>query len=357
MAEASPFQSCVRFLNGHGPRRPAEALRRALEHVGEEDRADIYGTGPLIEDFEKEIAALLGTESAIFMPSGTMAQQIALRICCDRAGSNKCVAMHATSHLELHEEGALRILHHLQPRLLADDTRMMTLEDLQSHATPPAAVLWELPQREIGGQLPTWESLEQQVDWARERDVHCHLDGARLWEAAPFYERSHADIVALFDSVYVSFYKGLGGIAGAVLAGTESFIAESRPWLRRHGGNLISLYPFVLSAKAGMKRHLEHFGHYRTRAQAIASGLRRIEGITVVPEVPQTLMMHLHIARPADVLNARNEDLARKEGVMLFSKARSLDSNRSLIELSIGTACESLTDSEIHALFQSLVTP
>ncbi|MCP4447228.1 MAG: low specificity L-threonine aldolase [Myxococcales bacterium] len=345
----------TRYLNGHGPRRPADGLRRALEQVDDDERADIYGTGPLIERFESEIADLLGTETAIFMPSGTTAQQIAFRICCDRTGNNKRVAMHTTSHLQLHEEDALRVLHGLEPVLLANSTRMFNHDDLLAMDSLPAAVLWELPQREIGGQLPSWQSLCEQVNWCRKQGIHCHLDGARLWEASPFYDRSFSEIASLFDSIYVSFYKGLGGIAGAILAGKEAFIRESRPWLRRHGGNLISLYPYVLSAKAGMKRHLGQFDQFWQRTQAIADVLRDIEGITVVPEVPQTCMMHLHIDSPAVELNAMNKVLMNRENVVLFGKARALGEERSLVELSIGTASATLGNAEVQALFQELI--
>ena len=78
--------------------------------------------------------------------------------------------------------------------------------------------MWELPQRDIGGLLPAWDDLREQVVAARERGAATHLDGARLWEAQPFYGRPHAEIAGLFDSVYVSLYKGLQGVRGAVLA-------------------------------------------------------------------------------------------------------------------------------------------
>ncbi len=203
--------------------------------------------------------------------------------------------------------------------------------------------------------MPEWADLEAQLSWARERGIACHLDGARLWEAAPYYGKSHAQIASLFDSVYVSFYKGLGGIAGAVLAGSEEFVERSRPWLRRHGGNLISLYPYVLSAKAGLARYRDAFGAYGERARALAAELSAVAGIRVVPEVPQSSMMHLHVARPAEALNRANQALASAHKVMLFGRARALDDATSLVELSIGSASASIPDSEAVELFASLL--
>ena len=348
------FVNCTRFLNGHGPRRAAVALEEAIAELRPDEACDVYGGGPLIESFEAEIAELLGKEGAVFMPSGTMAQQIALRIYCDRNGS-KNIAMHRTSHLEVHEQGAYEKLHGLSARLLADETRLFNIGDLQELQLPLAALLWELPQREIGGQLPEWEELVRETQWARENDVASHLDGARLWEAAPHYGRELAEISGLFDSVYVPFYKGLGGIAGAVLAGGAEFIAEAKVWQRRHGGNLISLYPYVLSARAGLKKHRDSFAKFRTRAQSLAIQLDAIEGISVVPKCPPTNMMHLHIAADAEALGRANAEIALRDKVQLFSRARPLEKGGSLVELSLGLACEQISDDDAKSLFHDLL--
>ncbi len=348
------FANCTRFLNGHGPRRAAAALEEAIAELSPDEACDVYGAGTLIESFESEIAELLGKESAVFMPSGTMAQQIALRIWCDRNGSRN-IAMHRTSHLEVHEQGAYEKLHGLSAHLLADDTRLLNMSDLQKLQLPLAALLWELPQREIGGQLPSWEELVRETQWARDNGVATHLDGARLWEAAPHYEREIAEICALFDSVYVSFYKGLGGIAGAILAGDSKLIAEAKIWQRRHGGNLISLYPYILSARAGLNKHRGAFAGFRARAQSLAGQLDTIEGISVVPKCPPTNMMHLHIAADADALNRANSEIALRDKVQLFSRARPVESGGSLVELSMGLAGEQISDDEAKRLFRDLL--
>ena len=101
----------------------------------------------------------------------------------------------------------------------------------------------ELPLREAGYLLPPWDELVGLVEAAQARGIPVHLDGARLWESQPFYDRPLAEIAALGDTVYVSFYKGLGGIAGAALVGPADVIAEARHWQHRHGGTLVSVYP------------------------------------------------------------------------------------------------------------------
>ncbi|MEO7001524.1 MAG: beta-eliminating lyase-related protein, partial [Ktedonobacterales bacterium] len=288
------IRGCDRFLVGHGPVRLRESLAVLAAGVTDDDEIDTYGQGALIEQFEREIAGLLGKEAAVFMPSGTMAQQIALRIWSDRSG-RKTVAFHPTCHLEIHEFKGYELLHGLHGRLVGDAHRLITLDDLRAVPEPLAALLLELPQREIGGQLPEWVDLQAQIAWARERGAAVHMDGARLWEAAPYYSRTYAEVAAPFDSVYVSFYKGIGAIAGAALAGPADFVAEARIWQRRHGGNLVHLYPYVLSARAGLEQRLAHFPSYARRAVEVAHALHTVPGVIIKPERPQTHMMHVYL--------------------------------------------------------------
>jgi threonine aldolase len=202
-------RTCTRFLTHHYPPSPREMLADLATWTDPELERDRYGTGPLIADFEAEIAVLLGKEMALFLPSGTMAQPIALRIWADRLG-RRSVAFHPTCHLELHEQGAYRLLHGLHGVLVGNRYQLLSQADLDAVREPLAALLLELPQREIGGQLPPWNELEAQCAWARERGTALHLDGARLWESQPFYGCDYATIAGLFDSVYVSFYKTVG---------------------------------------------------------------------------------------------------------------------------------------------------
>lgn len=349
------FLRCERFLFGHGLQRPRAALADLVEEAGPDEEPDRYGEGSLINGFERDIAALLGKEAAVFLRSGTMAQQIALRIWADRAG-NPTVAFHPTCHLEIHEQKGYALLHGLHGRLVGERSRLLTLDDLCATPGPLAALLLELPQREIGGQLPSWADLEAQVAWARERGVAVHMDGARLWESGPFYGRSYAEIAGLFDSAYVSFYKGIGAIAGAALAGPEAFIAEARPWQRRHGGNLVQLYPFVLSARANLRRRLERFAGYHERAQAVARVLSSVPGITVRPDPPQTNMMHVYLRGAPEAILEASAEIARTERVLLFRRLLPTGvPGVAAFELAIGDAAEALSEQEIGTYFERIM--
>jgi threonine aldolase len=180
-------------------------------------------------------------------------------------------------------------------KAVGEPSRLLTINDLEKVAERPAALLLELPQRDLGGQLPAWHDLVAQVDWARSKGAAVHMDGARLWGCEPFYERSLQEISELFDTVYVSFYKQLGGLPGAALAGPKDVVAAAREWRKAHGGTQYGLFLNAASDLACLRRRFPLMPKYRERALQIAEALRDLPGVKVVPDPPQTTMMHLLI--------------------------------------------------------------
>jgi threonine aldolase len=212
------------------------------------------------------------------------------------------------------------MLHGLRALTVGAPARLMSVADVGAISDPLGAFLIELPQREIGAQLPAWDDLVALCTAARATGAALHLDGARLWEAAPFYARSHAAIASLFDSVYVSFYKGLGAIAGAILAGDTAFIAQARTWQHRHGGRLVSIAPIALSAQMGFERNVGKMKAYWERARAIAALLEGIDGVAIVPNPPQTNTFHIFIDGSAAELESRAHAYARETGIFAFAR-------------------------------------
>lgn len=348
------WRGAPRWLIGHGPRSVSAELSTLARAAGSAG-ADSYGSGGELEELEAELAVLLGKPAALFLPSGTMAQQIALRIHTERARC-RTLAFHPTCHLELHEQRGYQRLHGLDAVLVGRRERLLTRADLDALAEPVAALLLELPQREIGGVLPSWDELVAQCSWARERGVALHVDGARLWESAPFYGKSPRELCALFDSVYVSFYKVLGAIAGAALLGEPDFIREARIWQRRHGGNLVSLYPYVLSAREGLRTRLPRVPEYVARARSIAERLASLPGVRVVPEPPHTSLFHVHLPRTAEALLDASAAIAEEHGLVLLTRVRACDvAGFSVVELSIGDAASALSLDEVEAGFRALL--
>jgi threonine aldolase len=348
------YKGCTRFLSGHYRQIPQQVLSELAATTDPSILGDRYGEGEIINRFETEVATLLGKEAGVFMPSGTMCQQIVLRIWSDRRKIPQ-VAFHPTCHLEIHEQHGYQYLHRLHGVLVGSPYRLLTLDDLKNLKQPLGALLIELPQREIGGQLPSWEALSEIIAWAREQGIPTHLDGARLWESQPFYKRPYAEIAALFDTVYVSFYKILGGIAGAILAGPADVITESRIWQRRHGGNLVQLYPYVLAAQKGLSERLGRMESYHAKAKAIASVLAAFPQIEIMPNPPQTNMMHVFLRGEFDKLQKASLEIAQETGTWLIPwLAPTMIPAYQKCELSVGDATLDLSEEEIVKLFQML---
>ncbi|OME82123.1 low specificity L-threonine aldolase [Paenibacillus sp. FSL A5-0031] len=339
-------------LIGHG-KRNVQVLKEALEQWDAEQDSDMYGNGAIIENFEEKMAKLLGKESTVFFPSGTMAQQIALRIWCDEKG-NKKVGYHPLSHLEIHEKDGMKELHHLEAVLLADVERPVLLHDLIGLEENIACLLLELPQREIGGQLPEFAELKAMSAFCRERGIKLHLDGARLFEILPYYDKSAQEVCALFDSVYISFYKGIGGIAGAILAGDRSFTEKSKIWKRRHGGDLISLYPYIIAADYYMERRLPHMKKYYREAQELAALYNGCEGMKTIPEVPVSNMFHVHTTAKKEQLDSILIDIAAKTGIGLSQSVRDKGEEGCYFEVNIGDRYDAAPKETLFEAFRLL---
>ncbi|MEH7009306.1 beta-eliminating lyase-related protein [Neobacillus niacini] len=346
------YKKTTHKVPGHGPRN-IQVLKEVLMDIDGEMESEMYGKGKVIDDFQEKMAKYLGKESAVFFPSGTMAQQIALRIWCDQKGIKK-VAYHPLCHLEIHEADGLKELHHINTILLADKDRIIELEDVVGVEEDIACLLLELPQREIGGQLPDYRTLEDISAYCKEKGIKLHLDGARLFEILPYYQKSAAEVCALFDSVYVSFYKGIGGIAGAILAGDHAFTEESKIWKRRHGGDLISLYPYILSADYYFDQRVGKINQYYAEAKEFSRYFNQCHGVSTKPLEPVSNMFHVHFEAPKEAMELILAAIYEDTGIGLTSYVREVSKTTSNYEVSIGDLYAQLPKEDLQKVFQLL---
>lgn len=272
-----------------------------IASVTSEDEQDFYGQGGAVQKLEDEVAALLGKPAAVFMPSGIMAQQAVLRVYADRAGSDR-VAIHDLAHLLRHELDALQELHGLRFERLTSERRPPSADDLLAIPGRLAAATLELPLRDAGYLLPTWEELVAFAQVCRDRELPLHLDGARLWESVPYFEHSLDEIAGLATSVYVSFYKGLGGSGGAVVAGPESVVREVRRWQRRLGGNLFTLLPFAVTARHGLRTVMPLMDQLHRYAVDLGARLPEI-GFRIFPPRPHINAFRVYAPHAAEELD------------------------------------------------------
>ncbi len=337
------------------PHLPSRRVPRALLTAWlARPEVDALPDEPMAE-LERRIAALLGMEAALFFPSGTMAQQVALRIHADRRG-RRAFAAHPQTHLDVWEERGYDAVHRLWLRPAGDRHELMTEADLAAVGEPLAAVVWELPQRDIGGQLPSWEELGAQVAVARAGGAAAHMDGARLWEAQTFYRRPFAEIAGLFDSVYVSLYKGLQGLRGAVLAADRATIGEAEVWRKRLGGAINETWPVAISALIGLDTLLPRMPEFRAHAIAIAAALAADGVATVCPDPPQTPIFHVHLPAPRRAAERAAAAMLADHGAELFRRLRSSpEPTRSSFEVSVGENAMEFSPAEVAALVRELV--
>jgi threonine aldolase len=344
---------CTRFLAGHGPVTAAGLLAS----IPAGTVADRYGAGGVVAELEAEVAGLLGQPAAAYLPSGTMAQQAVLRVHADRR-QRRSIVFHPMCHLDRHEGQAYQRLHGLTGRRAGDQARLLTLDDLNAIAEAPAALLIELPQRDLGGQQPAWNDLQAQVGWARGRGAAAHLDGARLWESAAGYGRPPAEIAALFDTVYVSFYKGIGALAGCCVAGPADILAEVREWRERMGGTLYGMWPGAASALSCLRRRLPLMPQYLRHSREIAAALRGLPGVRVVPDPPQAPMMHLLLSTTPDDFAAAARRLAAGQQTWTWPTAMTTaDPAVQRVELSVGDATCELAPGQVRDLIAALAAP
>lgn len=289
----------------HPSRTPAEdlaALARGAEELGLVEH-DTYGERGAVALLEAEVAALFGKPAAVFFPSGIMAQQAVLRHWCEASGSMR-VAVPDLSHLLRHEEDGPRLLHGFRFEHLTAGARVATAADLTARGPGLGAVLVELPLRDAGCLLPTWDQLTELSTTARSAGIPLHVDGARIWESQDFLGHSLVEIADLADSMYVSFYKGLGGLAGACLVGPQDAMDAARSWRRRMGGTLYHLTPYAVSALLGLRDALPQIGAYVAWARRFAAALVGA-GLSVNPEPPHTNTFLAYAPGEPDDLNAR----------------------------------------------------
>ncbi|MFE2419561.1 threonine aldolase family protein [Streptomyces hokutonensis] len=267
-------------------------VQEAAELHDLDGASDMYGN-EVVETLEKRVAELLGKEAAAFFPTGTMAQQVALRCWAGRTG-NPVVALHPLSHPEVHERHALSQVSGLRPVHVTGEPRQPTADEVHDFPEPFGTLMLELPLRDAGFVLPSWEELSAVVDAAHERDAVVHFDGARLWESTAHFGRPLDEIAGLADSVYVSFYKSLDALGGAALAGPKTLIDEAKTWRHRYGGMVFQQFPTVLTALAGLDRELPRLPAYVAHARVIAEALREgfaaagVPWIRIHPEQPHT---------------------------------------------------------------------
>lgn len=346
---------CHTILPGNREESPAEHFMKMAQWCEQHNiKHDTYGEGELIKAFEQKVADLLGFEAGLFVISGTMAQVTALELVC-RHKRNPIVAMHESSHITRFERQGYQLQNRFNILPVGNMFKPWTLKDLQAWPDEISAVLYELPMRELGGQLPSWDELRDIKQYCQLNDIHLHMDGARLWESAAYYQQSYRDISHGFNSAYVSLYKGVNGLGGSLLLGDKKFIELADMWMKRQGGNVYHRTPYVVSAAMQFDERLALMPALFERTKEIYSLLAEFPQLAVNPTEPHCNMLHLILPFSYQRTVELCEEIARDKGVWLGNPQVAQHPGQSVIEWYIGDNLLNMADDQLRNIFQLIV--
>jgi len=274
--------------------RPTPGMREAIAaaEVGDEQRRD----DPTVRALEDRVAALLGHEAAVFLPSGTMCNEIAIRLHI-RPGGDEILLGRETHPLRF-EGGAPSALSGAVMTVVDGEAGMFTPEALDAairehpagdrYAPRPRLVCVEQPTNMGGGRIWPLEQVEAVVDVARSHGLRTHLDGARLMNAVVASGVDAASWAGRFDSAWVDFTKGLGAPVGACLAGSAELISEAWRWKQMLGGAMRQAGIIAAGGLYALDHHVDRLADDHARARRLADGLGGLPGVDLDPATVET---------------------------------------------------------------------
>ncbi|MGE0158316.1 MAG: low specificity L-threonine aldolase [Gemmatimonadales bacterium] len=270
--------------------KPTAAMRAAMASAEVGD--DVYGEDPTVNELEARTAALLGKEDAVFVPTGTMSNQIAVRI---QTEPGDAALVEGTSHVVVNEgggaaaisgvsivpirgvrgifgaadvEAGVGVAHRFKPATLSSPVRLLCVENTHNAG---------------GGTVWPLEAVQSVCAAGRRHGLALHLDGARLWHATAASGVTERDFAAPFDTVNVCFSKGLGAPVGSALAGTRPMVARARRFKQQLGGGMRQAGVLAAAALHALEHHRPRLGDDIRRARAFAAGIASLDGIEIDP--------------------------------------------------------------------------
>jgi threonine aldolase len=297
--------------------KPTPAMRQAM--VEAEVGDDVFGEDPTAQRLEARVAELLGKETAVFVPSGVMGNQLAIKV---HTCPGDEVVVAERSHIYHYESGAPGVLSGVQLRPLEDARGFLTGDAVA--AAVRGRYDWEPRTRLVclentvnkaGGRVYPLELIREVADAAREHDLALHLDGARLWNAAVASDHSEAEIAAPFDTVTVCLSKGLGAPVGSVLAGNAEAIRLARRYRKLFGGGMRQIGILAAAGLYALDHHRAGLADDHRRARRLAETLAALPGFSVDPDSVETNIVIAETGRPA----AEVLDRLARRGVRLVA--------------------------------------
>jgi threonine aldolase len=287
--------------------RPSEGMRRAMyeaEVADEQRRLD-----PTVNRLQERVAELLGKESALFLPSGTMCNAISFRVHIDKGGDE--VILHDRAHPIIAEAGGPAAISGAMMKPLPSDTGILTAEQVEEAIRPldrymPRSRLLSVEQTTNmgGGRVWPQEALRAVAEVAKRHDMRAHMDGARLMNAVVASGVSAAEHAEGFDTAWVDFTKGLGAGVGACMAASAELIEEAWRYKQMWGGSMRQAGSIAAAALYALDHNVERLADDHENARALADGLAQIEGVEIEPESVETNIVLFRVPDPLALIEA-----------------------------------------------------
>jgi len=293
------------FLTGDGlSLTPAQYTRLLTRLVDERGIApDNYVLGGLVDELELQFARVLGKERAVFMPTGTLANQLAVRVL---AGGSSRAVVQAESHLYMDSGDCVQTLSNITLMPLAPGRATFTADELarlldETHGgrvvKRVAAIQIETPVRRKQGEVFNPRDMAAVVAVAKRDGIKLHLDGARLFLEAGYSGKRITEYTAPFDTVYVSLYKYFNAAAGAILAGPHALLDDIYHTRRMYGGGLNQAWPYAAVALHYLDGFQERFARAIKVSEDFIRALKRVDGVAVEPVPSGTNLFRLRVLR------------------------------------------------------------
>jgi threonine aldolase len=292
--------------------KPTDAMRQTMASAAVGD--DVCGDDPTVIALEEATAELLGKPAAVYVPSGTMANQIALKA---HTVPGDEIILESQAHIYWYESGAPAVLSGVMCRLIDTDRGIFSADDLKRvcrhtdiHYARTRLVCVENTHNRGGGTVWPIEQLAEVADEARSRNLKLHMDGARLWNASVASGVSEREYASYVDSVAVCFSKGLGAPVGSVLVGEADFIAEARRFRKMFGGGMRQAGIIAAGALYALENHCDRLADDHANAKALAQGLAVMDGVEIDPAEVETNLVFFDVtAKPAaEIVDALKAD-------------------------------------------------
>ncbi len=278
--------------------RPTEEMRKAMYNAEVGD--DVHGDDPTVNRLEELAAEKVGKEAALFVPSGTMGNTIAMIV---GVGAGKEVILEEKCHILNFEAGNVSRIAHALPRAMASDRGKIPLDKLEAnihtslreHITETRAIALENTHNVWGGALLGMDYLRDAAALARKYDLYFHLDGARVFNAAAALGIDVREIAGLFDSLMFCLSKGLSAPVGSILAGTESFIKEARFARKYLGGGMRQVGIIAAAGIVALEKMTDRLIDDHQRTKRLAEGIAALKNIHVNPDEAETNMIMIEL--------------------------------------------------------------